>query len=154
MNELEVRIERLEPSYVAYAYGFGNSPEEQAGNTLQAWVKEKGLAHDGKKHRFFGFDNPSPSPGSPNYGYEVWITIDDDAEAEGEVKIKEFAGGLYAVTRFKGLDNIGRVWKELVVWCENSDYKFAHQPCLEELLTPANAPFEEYVFDLYMSIAE
>lgn len=153
MNELEVRIERLEPSRVAYAYGFGSSPEEQASNTLRAWAKEKGLFDDPQAHRFFGFDNPSPSPGSPNYGYELWVTVAADVAAEGEVKIKEFAGGLYAVTRFKGLSNIGRVWKELVTWCENSEYKFAHHSGLEELLTSPDVPFEEYIFDLYLPIA-
>ena len=37
-------------------------------------------------------------------------------EAEGEAKIIEFPGGLYAVTQCKGIDNIGKAWKQLLTW--------------------------------------
>ena len=154
MSDLEVRIVQLEPMRVAYALGFGSSPEEIAWNKILAFGKSKGLLDDLDKIRFFGFNNPDPSPGSPNYGYEQWMTVGEEFEAEGDVKIKDFLGGLYAVTRFKGLSNIGRVWKELVVWQEDSKYKHGQHQWSEELLVPPGTPHEELVFDLYLPIIE
>ena len=154
MSELKVRIVRLEPMRVASAHGFGQSPEQEAWNKILAFAEAKGLLEEPEAHRFFGFNNPDPSPGSPNYGYDQWITACPDVEPEGEVQIIEFSGGLYAVTRCKGLSNIGQVWKQLVTWCEDSHHKKAHHQWLEELLTPPDVPLEDYVFELYLPVAE
>lgn len=154
MSEFDVRIVEMEPMRVASAHGFGKSPEELAWNKILAYAGAKGL--DPEKARFFGFNNPDPSPGSPNYGYEQWITVGPGVEGEGEVEIKEIPARRYAVKRCEGLDTIGRRWKELVTWFEDSPYKKPphwHE-CLEELLTPPDVPYEEYVFDLYLPIAE
>ena len=157
MSDLEVRIVKLEPTYVAAALGFGDQPELQAWNLLWNWVKAQGLTEKTKEHRFFGFNNPSPSPGSPNYGYEQWITVAPNVSAAGEVKIKEFAGGLYAVTHMQGIPN-PEIWQQLVRWCEESKYKLAHHQWLEECLTPTLAmairPEDPWEFDLYLPIAE
>jgi DNA gyrase inhibitor GyrI len=154
MSEVEVRIVRLEPMRVACVSGFGTSPEEEAWGKLLAWAKPRGLLDDRKAHRIFGFDNPSPSPGSPNYGYDFWIVVGPDVEAEGEATIVEFSGGLYAVTRCKGIGNIGQVWKQLVTWCEDSQYKRAHHQWLEEPLSGLDTPPDELLLDLYLPIAE
>ena len=153
MNELQVRIVHLEPMRVACASGFGESPEREAWDKLLAWAESQRL-EDLKAHRFFGFNNPDPSPGSPNYGYDQWMTVGLDTEAAGEIKIIEFSGGLYAVARCERLDNIGQVWKQLVTWREDSAYKLAHHQWLEELLTPPATPPQDYIFDLYLPIAE
>lgn len=156
MSELEVQMVRLEPMRVASAHGFGASPEEEAWNKILAFAGSKGLLDSPEEHRFFGFNNPNPSPGSPNYGYEQWMTVGPDVEAEGGVTIKEIPGRLYAVARCEGVSNIGRVWQELVTWFADSPYnKPPHfHECLEELLTPPDVPYEEYVFDLYLPVAE
>jgi effector-binding domain-containing protein len=156
MSELEVKIVKMEPMRVAAALGFGTSPEPEAWDKILAFGRAKGLLDDSEGVRFFGFNNPSPTPGSPNYGYEQWMTVGPDVEAEGDIEIKEIPSRRYAVTQFKGLENIGRVWQELVTWFEDSPYKKpAHwHQCLEELLTPVGTPPEEYVFDLYLPIAE
>lgn len=154
MSELEVRIVEMEPMRVASAHGFGESPEDLAWKKLMAFAEAAGL--DTNEVRFFGFNNPNPSPGSPNYGYEQWMTVGPEVEAEGEIVIKEIPARRYAVTRFKGLENIGRVWQELVLWFEDSPYKKPPHwcECLEELHGgPAGAP-EEWVFDLYLPIAD
>jgi effector-binding domain-containing protein len=152
MGELEVRIVNLEPMRLASAYGFGASPELQAWEKIRAFVEAKGI--DLETVRFFGFNNPDPWPGSPNYGYEQWMTVEPGVEPKGDVRIIDFPGGLYAVTRFKDLSNIGEVWRQLVLWFEDSPYKKSPRQCLEELLTHPDAPYEEYVFDLYLPIAE
>ena len=165
MSELKVRIVRLEPMRVAYASGFGESPEGEAWDKILAWAGSRGLLDDLEAVRFFGFDNPVPSPGSPNYGYEQWITVGPDAEAEGDVGTKEFPGGLYAVTRCN-LNNIGLAWKRLAAWCEDSQYRIACHQCLEECLTPevfvtpaGGAPLPESAYgdvelDIYLPVAE
>jgi DNA gyrase inhibitor GyrI len=152
MSEIEVRIVTLETMRVASAYGFGEQPEEQAWTKILAWVNSQGINLE--EQRFFGFNNPNPSPGSPNYGYEQWITIGPEAKSAEGIEIKEFPGGLYAVARCEGLQNIGNVWKQLVVWREDSKYQEAHHQWLEECFTPEAERLEDYVFDLYAPIAE
>ncbi len=154
MSDFEVRIVEMEPMRVASAHGFGAEPEPQAWNKILAFAQEKGL--DTGKARFFGFNNPNPSPGSPNYGYEQWMTVSPDVQAEGEITIKEIPARRYAVTRCKGISTITQTWQQLVLWFEDSAYKKpAHWcQCLEELLTPPGVPYEEYVFDLYLPVAE
>ncbi len=161
MSTMEVRIIRLEPLYVASALGYGSNPEELAWNNLLDWIKASGLDRQIASHRFFGFNNPNPSVGSPNYGYEQWVTVDagtpskpDEVSGE-EITIKEFSGGLYAVTRCR-LSRITDAWKELVTWRERSRYKPAHHPCLEECL---GKPLDQAIgmeteFDLYLPIRE
>jgi DNA gyrase inhibitor GyrI len=98
MSELDVRIVKLEPMRVASAFGFGEQPEYEAWEKILTWAKSVGIT-DFEGYRFFGFNNPSPSPGNPNYGYEQWMTVDADVQPGEGIDIKEFAGGLYAVTR-------------------------------------------------------
>jgi effector-binding domain-containing protein len=154
MSEIEVKIVEMEPMRVAVAHGFGESPEPIAWDKILAFAREKGI--DIEQARFFGFNNPDPSPGSPNYGYEQWMTVGPEVGAEGEISIKEIPSRRYAMTNFKGLEKIGKTWKQLVLWFEDSPYqKPAHWcECLEELLTPIDTPLDEYVFNLYLPIAD
>lgn len=154
MSELEVRIAKLAPLRVACTHGFGESPEKVATEKVLPFAEARELL-DREGARWFGFNNPDPSPGSPNYGYDVWISVGPEVEAEGEVTIQEFPGGLYAVARCEGLQNIGEVWKRLCTWREDSPYKKAHHQWLEELLViPPPERLEDFVFDLYLPIAE
>ena len=154
MSDLDVRIVKLESMRVASVRGFSESPEKLAWEKLVAWAKPKGLLDDLKQHRIFGFNNPDPSPGSPNYGYEFWIMVGPDVEPEGEVRIQDFLGGLYAVTRCQGVDNITETWKQLIRWGVDSKYKHASHQWLEEHLTPIGAPFDQMTLDLYLPISE
>lgn len=158
MNELDVRIVTLEPLRVASVLGYGKVPEELAWKKLADWAKAQGIYENLKQHRIFGFNNPSPSPGSPNYGYEFWITVDPEVEAEGEVEIKEFPGGLYAVTRCrvekKPYESIPATWERLVRWREDSRYKSASHQWLEETLWVDEYPEGDWDLDLYLPIAE
>jgi DNA gyrase inhibitor GyrI len=152
MSELNVRIVRLEPMRVASAQGFGQRPEDQAWNKMKAFLEQQGWLAGLKARRFFGFNNPSPTPASPNYGYEQWVTLSPDVVPQGDVRVKSFAGGLYAVTHCK-LTVITDTWKKMVVWREGSGYKPATHQWLEECLTPF-APEEESEFDIYLPITE
>lgn len=156
MDELEVRINELEPMRVASFHAFGPSPELEAAAKLTAWAKPKGYLDEPEKHRIFGFNNPNPSTGSPNYGYEFWIQIEPDVPEEGGISIKKFEGGLYAITRCHGIETITDTWMKLAEWVENnSKYRFGTQEMLEEHVGPF--PFEvseDFTLDLYCSIRE
>ncbi|MEN4041351.1 MAG: GyrI-like domain-containing protein [Anaerolineaceae bacterium] len=157
MNDLDVRIVRLEPMRVAAAIGFGPSPEELAWQKILSWADAQGLLKERERRRFFGFNNPNPSAGSPNYGYEQWITVEADTPESGEVKIKDFPGGLFAVTRCS-LADIGDQWQALVKWCAGSRYTMSHTQWLEEALTPPydgiSQELNQIILDLYLPVAE
>ena len=153
MSEIEVRIVHLEPMRVASAYGFGEQPETIAWEKILDWAEREGI-RDLSNHRFFGFNNPNPSPGSPNYGYEQWITVGPEVEGDDDIEIKEFPGGMYGVMRNEGLQNISENWMKLAQWREESRYQEAYHQWLEECFTPQAESLEDYVFDLYVPIAE
>ena len=150
MSEIDVRIVRLEPMRVAVAHGFGPGPEGVAWEKLLAWMQTTGLRPE--EHRFFGFNNPDPSPGSPNYGYEQWVTVGPEVQPSGDITIREFSGGLYAVTRC-ALPQITETWRRLAAWREGSPYRCASHQWLEEALSLAVEPLEELVLDIYLPIA-
>jgi len=156
MNELEVRISTLEPMRVASFHAFGPSPELDAAAKLVDWAKPKGYLDKPEKYRIFGFNNPNPSVGSPNYGYEFWIQLEQDTEVERNLTVKEFEGGLYAITRCQSIKNITPTWMKLAEWVENnSKYTYGTQEMLEEHIGPF--PFdvsEDFTLDLYCSIKE
>jgi DNA gyrase inhibitor GyrI len=154
MSDIEVRIVRLEPMRVASAWGFGKNPEEIAWKKLIAWAKSKGLFDAPEAPRIFGFNNPDPGPGSPNYGYEFWITVSPDVEPEGEIRVKEFSGGLYAVTKHTGpVPEIGDTWKKLSAWLAASKHQSARHQWLEEHFGSPDEPEEILYMDLYAPVA-
>lgn len=154
MSDLMVEIVTLPPMRVAAALGFSESPENDAHTMLAEWAQKQGLLD--KVYHSYGFNNPDPSPGSSKYGYELWITVGPEVKVSGEIEIKDIPGGLYAVTRCRGIQTIGEVWKALAAWRETSKYKCANHQWLEEGLFPlgSDLPIEEYVLDLYLPIAE
>jgi len=155
MSKLDVRIVELEPMRMASAYGFGSSPEGMAHEKMNAFLEARNLLDGyGAKYRHFGFNNPNPSVGSPNYGYEIWVEVGAEVEPEGDIRIVDFCGGLYAVTRFENLENIGPVWKELAFWREGSKFKPGRHQWLENLLNPRETDLAKLVFDLYLPVAE
>lgn len=154
MNDFAVRIVKLEPLRVASFYGFGPHPESQAAQKLVAWAAPRGRLDEHTGRRLFGFNNPNPSPGSPNYGYEFWLTVSPEVQEGEGVPVKEFGGGLYAVTRCQGVENIGATWGQLVKWLSDSSYGHAQHQWLEEHLNPVfPAAEDELLLDLYAPIA-
>lgn len=155
MRDSDVRIVRLEPMRVAYAKGFGASPEAEAWGKILSWARDKGFLDNIKEHRLFGFDSPCcPAPGKSEYGYEQWITVGPDAKPEGEVQIKEFEGGKYAVLRTK-LSEIGESWHNLAEWIKEKGYGLATHQSLEECIGyKCGIPDMDTEFDLYAPIKE
>lgn len=154
MNKMDVRIVELPQMRMATAWAFSDSPETAAWEVMRSWAEPLGYLDRSKPRRIFGFNNPDPSPGSPNYGYEFWMTIDENTPVAGEIRIHEFGGGMYAVTRCVGIPSITQTWKQLVVWLQKSKYRKAHHQWLEEHLSPGGTPFDEYIIDLFIPITE
>ena len=163
MAELKVRIIRLEPMRVASVRVISETPERDAWEKMRAWAEPRGLLEDVEEHPVFGFNNPDPSPDRKEYGYEFWIRVGPDIEPEGEIKVKDFAGGLYAVTTCKIKEELSseffqkhgflESWKNLHDWVQSSKYgSGTHQP-LEKSHDPM-ASEEELILDLYYPIAE
>ena len=161
MKELEVKIVRLEPMRVASARAVSETPEHDAWEKMRAWAEPKGLLEDIEKHPVFGFNNPDPSPARKEYGYEFWINVGSDIEPSGAVELKEFQGGLYAVTtcnlkeeiesEFFQKEGYLESWKKIVDWVKASEYSFGKHQCLEKAHDPG-ATEQELVLDLYCSI--
>jgi len=156
MTLQDVRIVKLPPMRVVSALGFGREPENKAWTLIKDFAAKEGIDLAAEGTRTFGFNNPNPSPGSENYGYELWLPVGPEVAAAEPLEVKEIAGATYAVTQFTGLSNIGRVWKELVAWFEDSPYTCPGNwcQCLEEQLQPAGSDPEKWVFNLYLPVAE
>jgi DNA gyrase inhibitor GyrI len=150
MPDLEVRIEELEPMPVASVRVVSENPELDAWEKMRSWAEAKGLLGNTVEHPVYGFNNPSPSPGQKEYGYEFWIKVPPDTVTEGEIKIKSFAGGLYAVTTHRGFPN-PEVWMSLWERVKSSPYRLRETNELEKPHDPLAAP-EEMVFDLFLPI--
>jgi DNA gyrase inhibitor GyrI len=161
MAKMEVRLERLETMHAAHAHAFSETPEEDAWSKLEAWAKPKGLLEEGIGTRVFGrntypTDNPEP------HGYEFFLTVGPGIEPEGDINIREIPGGLYAVLRFKNLDNIGRAWEHLWKWTKESRYehigwrKGEHGWCngFEEHLNWLEGSPNQWIFDLWVQLKE
>lgn len=163
MKEFEVKIVELEPMRVASVQAVSETPEHDAWEKMRAWAEPKGLLEDIGEHPVFGFNNPDPSPGQKEYGYEFWIQVGPDIEPEGEIKIKDFEGGLYAVTtcnlkeelesEFFKKEGYLESWKKILDWVKSSKYEFGSHQCLEKAHDPT-ASDEELILDIYCPIGE
>lgn len=153
MTDLNVRIVSLEPMTIAAFRAFGESPESAALEQLRAWAEPKGLLEAPDLHPVFGFNNPSPSPGKTEYGYEFWIALEPDQVQESGIQVKEFPGGLYAVTRckFVGESSVPETWRALWEWVQSSEYRWRETHELEKV-TDLTAPQDEIELDLYLPI--
>ena len=151
MTELAVRIERLEPMHVAWVRAVGRSPEQDAWQLLSRWAGPAGLLDDPDAHPVFGFNSPGPSPGVQEYGYEMWIAVDSLTEPPDGLGLKDFGGGLYAVTSCQ-LKAVAERWKNLLRWVHGSQYTWrrtTHE--LERVRNPL-APEQDIVLDLYLPV--
>ena len=160
MNDIIIRIVKLESMRVAYYRAIGINPEESALKTLRAWGDPKGFYSNPAKHYHFGYNNPPPSnPGDSKgeYGYECLISVGPNVESEGEIKIKEIPGGLYAVARCQGAEMIYQTWMYLFnEWLMTSQFEFDEDniPGLEEFITPLEPMQNKWILDLYLPIRE
>ena len=156
MNAAAVRIENLAPLRVASFRAVSSTPEQDAWDKLQRWAGPKGLLRDLSAHPVFGFNSPTPVRGDPEYGYEFWIGVGPDAQSEEGGEVKNFAGGLFAVTTCKLQDDpqgrLRDVWTRLWEFSQSGLYRWRPTHELERPHNPQARP-EEMVLDLLLPIA-
>lgn len=153
LSDHDVRIIELKPMKVAWCQIESTSPEKDAWDIMLKWVEEKGLC-DISTTRYFGFNNPSPTKENQLYGYEVWVTVPDGTEGSDKIKVKDFAGGLYAVTN-TFLYDIGERWGKLNNWVSESDFEGGKHQWLEESIAPSRMWHHKNTqLDLYFPIQE
>jgi len=154
MTGLGVRIERLRPMRVAWVRAVGRSPEQEAWSRLSAWARPAGLLDDALAHPVFGFNNPPAAPGVPEYGYEFWVGVDSETQPTEGIGLKQFEGGLYAVTSCHLGPGMAQSWKFLLRWVHTSQHAWrrtSHE--LERIVNPL-APPAETVVDLCLPLEE
>jgi DNA gyrase inhibitor GyrI len=155
MSELPTHLEQLPPMRVASVREFSATPECDAWNRLHAWAAPRGLLLDQEKHPIFGFNNPPPSPTRREYGYEFWIRVDPGTPGDGAVELKDFAGGLYLVTRCQlsgdPAGEVGQIWMKLWEIADSGSYRLRDT---HELERPGN-PLAQHAptwLDLYLPV--
>ncbi len=151
MNEIPVRIEKLEAMTLICFNGFGTEPETQALELLHQWAK----AHD-QHGRIFGYNNPDPSEGSPNYGYDACMVVDAETQVVEGARIRHMEEGLFAALLCpvkKPWVDIPGSWRRLVHWADANDYSFDSYQCYEEHLpNDNNDPDVLFTLDLFLPI--
>lgn len=151
---LDVRIVKLEPMRVASVVADGATPEMNALAMMLHWARHHQLLEGRTLPRFFGFDCPE-APNSPTtHAYEFWMTVPSQVQSDDVVQVKEFEGGLYAVTRVMGVENIFPTWQRLEKWVEGSNFHFSDRPCLEEHVRFIDLMSEDFEVDLFLPIEE
>lgn len=148
----EVRIVTLPPMQVACCRVVSATPEIDAWQRMQGWAEQHGLAG---AVRNFGFDTAASveqQPGDPQpaglRGYELWFVLEPPLEpaaaqaweddAPPEVRVRSFAGGLYAQMTIYDpfVDPFARIpagWSRLHQWvADHRQYEAAEHQCLEE----------------------
>jgi DNA gyrase inhibitor GyrI len=158
---MEVRLERLPAMRAAHVHAFSESPEEDAWRKMEAWAGPLGLLEEGSGTRVFG-RNTYPTTEPESYGYEFFLTVGPDVEPGDGIDLREIPGGLYAVLRFEGLDNMGEAWERMWDWIGGSEHehmgwrKEEHGWCdgFEENLTPLEKAPEKWMFDLWVQLEE
>lgn len=146
-------LKQIEPLRVASCRVLSETPEKDAFNLIMEWADRNGVLTSPKPYRLFGFDNPGPAKDKKAYGYEFWITVEPGLKESGPVVMKDFAGGLYAVTGTT-IENIALAWKNFMIWLEVSRYSHGGHRCLEEHLAISGPPDEKTQIDLYLPLAE
>lgn len=158
MSDLEVHIVKLEPMRVASVRVVSETPEVDAWGKLRNWAEPLGILQDDENHPIFGFNNPNPQPDSKEYGYELWIKVGPEVESGGDVEVKDYPGGLFAVTTCKLTGdpsgrNILETWRALLEWVKTSQYRWRQVHELEKVHDPMASEID-IILDLYLPIEE
>ena len=131
-KELEVRLERMKTRRAAYFHVLSDNPEEEAWSKAASWLEEKGLLKKDALVRILGrdaFPTQNPEP----HGYGFFIPLTPDIEISDDIFARMIPGGLYAVARCVGLENIHETWGKFREWIEKSEHRYIGGTKLEHL---------------------
>ena len=122
-DKIEVRLKRLVAMRAVFFHSFSSTPEEDAWNRAESWAKEKGLLQVDSSIRIFG-RNIYPTENPEPHGYGIYVTILPNIKAEDEIPVRSIPGGLYAVAKCNGPEEMSIMWPALWKWVENSEYQY------------------------------
>jgi DNA gyrase inhibitor GyrI len=155
IDKMNVQIVTLGPMRVASIYAFGIDPRKDAFEKLLDWAGPQDFLNRKNEHPIFGFNNPGPRSGNARFGYELWMKVGAEIEQKGDLRIIEFNGGSYAVTRCKTseekYENMTTTWTNLAEWCKNNNYKSGYHQALEKFVTRGDKT-DELILDLYYPV--
>ena len=109
-----IKIVRLEPGRVAsFHVRDSPTPEDEVFARFRDWAERQGLLEKLRFLPLLGFNHPWGPEGEPR-GYEILCFLDrlGDVDTSG-ITVKDFPGGLFAVTTIPGLDRIPEYAKAL-----------------------------------------
>ena len=122
MNE-KIKLERVKSMRAAYFHALSEAPEDDAWKKAGSWAKEKELLKKDSEVRIFG-RNTYPTKNPEPHGYGYFITITPNITINEDISIRIIPGGLYAVSRCEGVEQIGETWVNLWKWVDESEYEF------------------------------
>jgi len=162
VGRFHVRLDRLGNMRAAHVHALSERPEEDAWRIIDSWAESRNVFKRSET-RVFG-RNTYPTDKPEPHGYEFYVTVDSEVTSEGEVDIFEIPGGLYAVLRFKGLENIQNAWQYLWNWIKEHGHEhvgwtkgeYGWHDGFEEHLNPLEDRnrVENWVFDLWVQLKE
>jgi len=90
------------------------------------------------------------------YGYEFWIAVGPHAEPPEGIGLKDFSGGLYAVTScpLGAGSDVAQRWKALLRWVHTSRYTWRRTTHELEKARDVLAAPDETVLELYLPLEE
>jgi AraC family transcriptional regulator len=119
----DIRVEELKSMRTAYFYAFSETPEKDAWKKMESWAKNTELFKESSNTRIFG-RNIYPTENPEPYGYGYFMTITPDTKTKKDLFIRIIPGGLYAVSKCVGFEEISKKWDELWKWVNESKYKY------------------------------
>lgn len=122
MNEI-VKLERVKSMRAVYFHALSEAPEDDAWRKAESWAREMGLLKKDSDVRIFG-RNTYPTKDPEPHGYGYFITITPNITINEDISTRIIPGGLYAVSRCEGVEQIGETWAILWNWVDESEYKF------------------------------
>ncbi len=139
---------------VAWVRSVGATPEQEAWKLLSARAGPAGLLGDPVAHPVFGFNSPAAAPGASEYGYELWLGLDADTQPPRPIEVKEFEGGLYAVTSCPLGPGMPERWKALLRWVHASPHRWRRSAHELEHFTGTAASPETMTVELCLPVEE
>lgn len=122
MND-NIQLKSIKSERAVYFHALSETPEEDAWNKTEEWAKKKGLFEKTSKIRILGC-NTYPTENPEPHGYGYFIIIPPNLEIEKSTTIRIIPGGLYAVLRCEGIENITEKWATLWKWVNDSKYEY------------------------------
>jgi AraC family transcriptional regulator len=150
-DPMDVRIEHVEPLYVAFARHVG--PYAGVGEAWEKVCMELGREGRLGGARFIGVCYDDPEVTAPEkIRYDACVTVDRDFQPRNEVGVETLAGGDYAITTHLGpYENLNQTYARLFgQWLPASGRELRSEPSLEVYLNaPESTDPEDLVTDIY-----